>query len=119
MKTKVASFCFALLLSLGANVQAGPGVAVSVGTRPAITPAPICRPPIYRSYPVSCAIPQPAFYSWGPSVVVYSPGPSSGFTTVSPVMNYGGNPTVYRVPDPIVTAQPVVVYPTSNFGWKK
>jgi hypothetical protein len=116
VKTKTAVF-FVLLVT-GAAVQAGPRVNVVVNPGRGCAPAPICRPVVYRTYPTFWGTPATAFYSWGPSVVVASNG--SGFSTVSPLMNYTGQTStpVYKVPPPVLPAQPVVTYPSSPFRWR-
>jgi len=119
VKTKAAVFL--VLLVSGAVTQAGPrvNVVVNPGTacRPApiCGPAPICRPVVYRTFPTWWAAPTAAFYSWGPSVVVGSSG--SGFSTVSPLMEYSGQP-IYKVPPPVLPAQPIVTCPSSSFRWR-
>ena len=34
-------------------------------------------------------------------------------------MNYQAGEPVYRVPPPVLPAQPVTVYPMSPFGWRR
>ena len=127
MKTKASVF-LALLVS-GAAVQAGPrlNVVVNPGAaacRPApicrpvpiYRPAPICRPVVYRTFSTWWGTAPTAFYSWGPSVVVASNG--SGFRTVSPLMDYTGQTPIYKVPAPILPAQPLVTYPGTSFRWR-
>lgn len=117
MKTKAAVFL--ALLASGFAVQAGDarvGIAINPG-RSFCPPAPICRP-VFRTYPTWFGCPPTAFYSWGPSVIVASTGPGSGFSTVSPLMNYTGQQPIYRVPPPVLPAQPVTVYPASSFRWR-
>lgn len=125
MKTKLAALLAVGIFILGvSSTMAGGkgGVFVNVGggycppVRP-ICPAPIYSAPSYRCYPTSCFYPQPAFYSWGPSVVVYSAGPSYGFSNVSPILNYAGGAPVYTSP-PVVPAPPIVVSPVSTFRWR-
>lgn len=125
MKTKLSALLAVglFVFGLGASL-AGPKVNVWVNTggycppvRP-ICPTPIYTAPTYRCYPTSCYYPQPAFYSWGPSVVVYSAAPSYGFSTVSPVFNYAGGAPVYQVSPPKVPAPPLVVSPVSTFQWR-
>lgn len=113
MKTKTAVF-LALLVS-GAAVQAGPRVNVVVNPGRGCAPAPICRPVVCRTFPTYWGT---SFYSWGPSVIVASN--DSGFSTVSPLMDYTGqtSSSVYKVPPPVLPAQPVVTYPSSPFRWR-
>ena len=115
MKTKAAVFL--ALLGAGALAQAGPGAAIVVNPGRAWC-APICRPVVFRTFPVVFGCPPTAFYSWGPSVIVSSTGPGSGFSTVSPIMNYAGQTPVYRVPPPVLPARPLTVYPSSAFRWR-
>jgi len=126
MKTKLGALLAVGIFVLGAGSSvAGPrgGVFVNVGggycppVRP-ICVAPIYSGPSYRCYPTSCYYPQPAFYSWGPSVVVYSTGPSYGFSNVSPILNYAGGTPVYTTSPPVVPAPPIVVGPASTFRWR-
>ncbi len=103
-----------LLAGAAATASAGlPGIAVGAGC----APRPICRPVVFRTFPTWYACPPTAFYSWGPSVIVASSGSSSGFTTVSPMMNYAGGEPIYRVPPPVLPAQPVII-PATSFRWK-
>ena len=117
MKTKVTVLAFCALFGGGSGLFAGPGIGISVN--PGVRwcgPTPICRPVVYRTVPTWYATPPTAFYSWGPSVVVSSSG--SGFSTVSPLMNFTGSEPVYRIPPPVLPAQPVTVYPSSPFRWR-
>lgn len=94
----------------------GPQVRVVVGNRGGWCPPvrPVCAPVVSRGFPVWYAFPQVAW--WGPSVVVSSSG--SGFSTVSPLMNFQSGTPVYRVPAPIIPAEPVTVHST-RFGWRR
>lgn len=116
MKTKAAVFAALVLLGGLSDAPAGPkvGVVVNPGARHC-APAPICRP-VFRSYSTWYAAPTTAFYYWGPSVLVSSSG--SGFSTVSPMMNYTDGAPIYRVPPPVLPAQPLTVYPNSTFRWR-
>lgn len=117
MKTKAAVFL--VLLGAGALAQAGPNVSVVVNPgRAWCRPAPVCRPVIFRTFPTALGCAPTAFYSWGPTVIVASSGPGSGFSTVSPLLNYVGETPIYRVPPPVLPAQPITVYPTSAFRWR-
>lgn len=124
MKTKLAVlFAVGIFVSGLTSGWAGPKVGVFINTggycapvRP-VCPAPIYSSPTYRCFPTSCYYPQPAFYSWGPSVVVYSSAPSYGFSTVSPILNYAGGTPVYRTAPPVVPAPPLIVSPASTFSW--
>jgi len=107
----------ALAVSAGASL-AGPRVSVSINPGWCAPVRPIC-PPVTYCPPRWYGYPGISYYSWGPSVVVASSGPSGGFTTVSPVMNYANSAPVYQVPAPVLPAQPVVVYPSSPFGWRR
>lgn len=107
-----------------AALAGGPQIGISIGTRggwcaPVCPPVAYCPPVVYRSYPAWYGCPPISYYYWGPSVVVSSVGNGAGFSNVSPVMNYQNTTPVYRVPAPIIPAQPVTVYPASNFGWRR
>lgn len=117
VKTKAAVLL--VLLATGSLAQAGPrvGVAVNPG-RAFCPPAPVCRPVVFRTFPTSFGCAPTAFYSWGPSVIVSSTGPGSGFSTVSPIMNFTSQTPIYRVPPPVLPAQPITIYPTSAFRWR-
>jgi hypothetical protein len=118
MKTTAA--VFSLLLASGLVAHAG-GARVGVVVNPGrawCPPAPISRPVVFRTYPTTFGCAPTAFYSWGPNVIVSSTGPGSGFSTVSPIMNYAGQTPIYRVPPPVLPAQPVTVYPSSAFRWR-
>ncbi len=114
MKTKAAVFAALVLLGGLSDAPAGPraGVVVNPGVR-GCAPAPVCRP-VCRTFPVWYGY-SPAFSYWGSSAFISS---SSGFSTVSPMMNYTDGAPIYKVPPPILTAQPVTVYPTSTFRWR-
>ncbi len=107
---------FGLVASAGISL-AGPAIRISVNPGINAPIRPIC-PPVAYCPPRYYGYPGVSFYPWGQSVVVASSG-SSSFTTVSPVMNYANSAPVYRVPAPILPAQPVVVYPSSPFHWKR
>jgi len=97
----------------------GPQIGITVGNRGGWCPPPvrpICAPVVYRSVPTWYACPPVAFYNWGPNVVVSSSG--SGFSTVSPLMGFQAGTPVYRVPAPIIPAQPITVHAT-RFGWPR
>jgi len=122
MKTKVVVIALFQLLA-SSLFAGGPRIGITVGTqgwcppmRP-ICPPLYCPPVVYRSYSSWYANPPVAYYNWGPSVVVSSSG--SGFSNISPVMSYQSATPVYRVPAPVIQAQPVTVYPNSSFGWRR
>ena len=123
MKTKVMLLSVVATLVLTVAVHAGPsfGIYINTGGSACYRP-PMCGPVGYgyRSLPVFYGYSQPYFSYWGPSVVSYTTGPSSGFSNVSPMMNYSDGVQVTRVPPPVaIPAQPVTVYPASSFGWKR
>lgn len=123
MKMKLMVLAILALLA-GPALSGGPQVNIAIGTRggwcPPVRPIAYCPPSfVYRSCPVWYAAPPVAFYNWGPSVVVSSVGYGEGFSNVSPVMNYTGSTPVYQVPAPVIQAQPVTVYPSSPFSWKR
>ncbi len=122
MKTKVMLLSVVGTWVLAMAALAGPSVGIFINTGGAACyRPPVCGPVGYgyRSFPVFYGYSQPYFSYWGPTVVSYTTGPSSGFSNVSPVMNYSEGVQVTRVPPPVVLpAQPVTVYPTSTFRWK-
>lgn len=121
MKTKVMLLSVVGALALTMAAHAGPNIGVYINTGGgACYRPPVCGPTGYRSFPVFYGYSQPYWNYWGPTVVSYTTGPSSGFSNVSPVMNYSDGVQVTRVPPPVVIpAQPVTVYPASSFGWKR
>ncbi len=119
MKTKVMLLLVLASFGLGGAALAGPrvGVFIGAGGGGCYRPGPICGPGFYR--PAYFGYYQPSFYYWGPTTVSYTSGPSSGFSNVSPMMNYTDGAPVYKVPPPIIPAEPLKVYPVSTFGWKR
>lgn len=119
MKTKVMLLVALSAFCLGGAAMAGPKVNVFIGAGGGgcYRPAPICGPGYYRPLPVYSF--QPSFYYWGPTVVSYTSGPSTRFSNVSPMMNYSDSAPVYKVPPPILPAEPLTVYPASTFSWKR
>lgn len=119
MKTKVMLLSFLATLGLGGAAQAGPrvGVFIGAGGGGCYRPGPICGPGFYRPLPFYSF--QPAFSYWGPTYVSYTSGSSSGFSNVSPLMNYTDGAPVYKVPPPVLPVEPLRVYPASTFGWKR
>lgn len=118
MKTKVMLLLLLALCGLGLTAQAGPRVGVFIGTTggACYRPGPVCGPVAYRPCFTSY---QPFFSYWGPTYVSYGSGPSSVFSNVSPLMNYSDGAPVYKVPPPVLPAEPLKVYPVSTFGWKR
>ncbi len=119
MKTKLLVLA---AVALGAGTATAQ-VAISVGNRgwcppvrPICPPVSYCPPVAFRPY-YNC--PPSAWYSWGPSLVVSSVNPT--FSNVSPLMNYPAGTPVTRVPAPVplLPGQPVTVYPTTTFGWRR
>jgi hypothetical protein len=109
----------AVLFGFAASLQAGaPQIGLSIRTgggwcppvRP-ISSVRYCAPVAWRFYP--------PWYAFGP-VAYYNDnwGISAGFSNVSPVMNYQNQTPIYRVPAPIITTQPLTVYPGSSFRWR-
>jgi len=114
MKTKVL-ILVALTFAAGSALAGGPQVAISIGTGGGwCPPVSYCPPVVYRQFPVWSGY-SPVFWSSGGG----SAGSFSGFSNVSPVMNYQAGEPVYRVPPPVLPAQPVTVYPMSPFGWRR
>lgn len=116
---KIKPLILGLLILTASTVAslAGPRVSVSINPGWCAPVRPIC-PPVAYCPPRWYGYPSFSYYPWGSSVFVSSSNGS--FTTVSPVMNYANSAPVYQVPaPPILPAQPLVVYPTSPFGWRR
>lgn len=117
--TLLAGLALGCLISFA---QAGGKICIptSTGARwcPSISaasrPAPACARAIYRTYPTLAGTFQPAFYNWGPSVVVCAT--DTGFSNLS-VSSVGGTP-VYRLPPPVFPSPPLVVDSQNTFSWK-
>jgi len=119
MKTKLAILVLGAMAALASVAQAGPkaGIFINTGNRGSCAPAArFCPPVTCQPLPAWYGSPRPAFYSWGPTMVVASTGYGSGFTTVSsPVVT---STPVIRVAPPVVPAPPLSVYPATTFRWK-
>jgi len=119
MKTKSAILGFlAFAAATVSSWAGGPQFSVSINTGPVCRPAPVCAPVpvICRPIRTYYGCPSPAFYAWGPTVVVATQPGTTGFSTVTSYAPAAA--PVYRVPPPVIQTQPITVYPTS-FGWRR
>lgn len=112
-----------LLLGAASLCQAGPRFVVSINPGVNCAPRPICPPtPCYRPVTYrSCYTGSPwGWNNWGGWGYNSYFSTSVSFSTTSPLLDYGKDVAVVRVPDPVKLpiAQPVTVYPQQSFGWR-